>query len=69
VRPREQDRSRTARVLLVLTRCSRPFHLAPRVAPAVRGPARRGPVLRAPAVRAPAVRAPAVRAPAPRAHK
>jgi hypothetical protein len=45
----------------LLTRCSRPFHLAPRVAPALRGPARRGPVLRAPVLRAPAVRAPALR--------
>jgi hypothetical protein len=44
------------------TCCSRPFHLAPHVAPALRGPARRGPALRAPAVRGPAVRAPALRA-------
>jgi hypothetical protein len=66
--PRTRPLAYCSRIACSLrTRCSRPFHLAPRVAPALRGPARRGPALRAPAVRAPAVRAPAVRAPALRA--
>jgi hypothetical protein len=59
-RPREQDRSRIARVLLAP--CSRAARARstsrpPRVAPALRGPARRGLALRGPAVRGPAVRA------------